>query len=303
MKTRHFISPILAVFFLFAVALVSCTKDDSPATLPDDEVQLAEDDAIVDEIFEEVDNIVESEVYELDQNGYQSVSFKSATEDVCKVVSVDHPDSTNFPKVITIDYGEGCSTVINGDTITKSGKIIIEVTNRWFWPGASRTITFEDYYVNNIKIEGTRTITNEGFNNDGHLQFHITLVDGKLTVNDTLFYTRESDRTRTWVITLNPLTDTVYVTGTMSGTNFRGLDYTRETIEPLTILRCPDFFYAWKIVSGQVLATVGDNEWILDFGDGTCDRTATLTRTHDGATKELGLIHRRRFLREIAQGQ
>ena len=301
MKKLNFLTPVMAISVLSFVLFFSCTKDNDSVSLSDADVEIAEDDAIIDEIYEEVDATVESEVYDLDKNGYQSVSLKSVTEDVCRTVTVDHPDSTYFPKIITIDYGDGCSTVINGDTIIKSGKIIVEVTDRWFVPGAQRIVTFEDYYVNNMKIEGTRTITNEGLNDELNLQFHIVLEDGKITVNDTLFYTRESDRTRIWVITDNPLTDTVFVTGTMEGINFSGLEYSREIIEPLTIIRCSEYSYRWKIVSGEILCIVGEEEWILDFGDGTCDRTTQITRTRDGATKELGLTNRRRHLRRLSQ--
>jgi hypothetical protein len=78
--------------------------------------------------------------------------------------------------VVTIDYGEGCTVIINGEEYTRKGMIKITVTERWFIEGASRTTTFIDFYMNDVKVEGTRTLTNIGANDDGNLEFSHELV-------------------------------------------------------------------------------------------------------------------------------
>ncbi len=64
---------------------------------------------------------------------------------------------------ITIDYGTGCTGFYDN---TRSGKIIINVTGPGGKMGSKRTVTFDDYYFNGIKVEGTKLFENLGANDD-----------------------------------------------------------------------------------------------------------------------------------------
>lgn len=63
-----------------------------------------------------------------------------------------------------MDFGTGCSIVFNGDTIVRSGQIIITVTDRKYVVGSEHIVTFNNFYMNGVKIEGTKTRTNLGMN-------------------------------------------------------------------------------------------------------------------------------------------
>jgi hypothetical protein len=270
--------------------------------LNDLDVELAEDDAIAEDVYNTVDAMIDDEVANLDANAYSSLTgLKSAIDNdpyVCKVISIDHPDdTTRFPKVITIDYGEGCTLEINGEQYTRRGVIQITVTNRWFLEGAQRTTTFIDFYVNDVKVEGTRTVTNNGTNESGNLVFSHRLQNGKLVFNDSLEYTRTSNGTREWVRAGSPLDDVWYIIGEREGTNAHGFTYRHEITNRLMMVRCEAFRYQWMIVEGKIEVTRNDKAGTIDYGNGTCDDTAILTI--DGEQREIKVRkryhNRRRF--------
>ena len=76
------------------------------------------------------------------------------------------------------------------------GTIIITVTGDPEEAGSQRIVTFEDYFVNGNQLEGTRTFTNDGINENGNPSFNVTLVDGRITTEGGEVFTREANKTR-----------------------------------------------------------------------------------------------------------
>lgn len=300
MKRKNLFTATLAlVAGMFVLTSCENVKTDDSNLITGIEIESAEDDAFVDDVFSNLDSEIDLEVASLDFAGYETSMLKSTDEDLytCKTVTVDHPDSTIFPKVITIDYGEGCPIEINGETFTRKGKIIITITDRCFMPDAERTVEFVDFYINEMKIEGTRTTVNKGENADGNLEFDMTLVGGKIIFNDTLKYTREAEKTREWVRAINPINDIWYITGGCSGVNLDGYEYSHTIVEKLMIIRCEEFNYRRAIVQGVVEIVRNGETSTIDYGDGTCDDAAILSR--NGEQVELKIrkrYHQRRRL-------
>lgn len=252
MKSKNvFIGLILVAAIGFFAQ--SCSKDEE-GTIPETDIVLAQDEAYVEAIFDEVDNLALAETKTLDDNDYVNPGLKSTFTDICYTVTVDHPDSTTFPKVVTIDFGDGCSIVFNGDTITRSGQIIITLTNRWFIPGAQHIMTFNNFYFNGAKVEGTRTVTYTGLNQRNRFEVDVELEYGKVSFGDA-FVTRTASHVREWAWHLNPLIDTVYVTGNASGVNTLGENYSRDIVEPLVYVRCSNLNYHWGLAGGKVEIT------------------------------------------------
>ena len=289
MKTRNWIfilSVVVAGAFLFS----SCQKNPAPGVLtPDDETTVA-DNTLMENLLDDAYNTADQAVIMVDGWIYNNdgSTLKSAMVDTCPKVTVDHPDSTRWPKVITIDYGEQC-TGFWGQT--RSGKIVVTITDRYMKPGSERTIELVNYYCNGIHVEGTRTIKNEGKNDNGNLVFRVQLEGGKITKNDTVFMTRDFVRYREWAEgadTRNPWDDVFFITGEANGTNFRGHTYQKVITSPLEVARTCRF-----IESGTVSITIDDRvPVILDYGDGTCDNKATLTK--GDKTKEILLKYHAR---------
>ena len=285
MKTKKWIflfTMMAGVSFFFT----SCEKSDTGAKVSEEELATAEDNALMETLLDDAINEADLAVLTVDDWIYNSdgSTLKSATVDSCPVITVDHPDSTFWPKVITVDYGDLC---VGLHDRTRSGKIIITITGRYMVPGSRRTVELVDYYVDGVHVEGTRTTTNEGRNDAGNLVFSTILKDGKITKNDTTIITREYERYREWVAgeeTRNRWDDVFFITGNGSGTTFCGHSYEMTITSPLERARSCRF-----IKSGTVSITIDDNPPItLDYGDGTCDNIATITNGDDTREIELG---------------
>lgn len=160
--------------------------------------------------------------------------------------------------------------------------------------GSTRTITFDEYYFNGIKVEGTKVTENMGENEDGNVVFSSTLTGGMLTFPDEVVVTREFYREREWVAgydTWNIWDDECLVTGYASGTTYKGVTYENTIKSALHWKRVCRFF-----VSGIIeINREGTEAFELDYGDDECDALATLRRGDE--EKEITLRFRHRKIR------
>ena len=138
------------------LSFISCQKDTSAVEQAG--INIADDNAVSDAVFEDIYSTTDNADIILDQMG-KSGSSKSmeVLADSCPTVTVTHPEAGIWPKVVTVDFGEGCAGLYDN---SRSGKIIIEVTGPRLEVGTKRTITFENYYFNGIKVEGTKVVEN-----------------------------------------------------------------------------------------------------------------------------------------------
>ena len=186
---------------------------------------------------------------------------------------------------MTINFGsEGCEGPFGN---IRKGVITIIVTDRYIKQGSVRTVTFNDFYVNDFKIEGTKTVTNEGRNDDGFMYFTVELTDGKVITPAGKEITHEFNRTRTWIegeLTKRWRWDDVYlIEGESTGVNRFGKTYTRTITSPLMVATA----CRW-IMSGTIEIQPEDRSLILlNFGNGECDDVATITV--NGEIKEIKL--------------
>ena len=251
---------------LFYMASCGNVDDAMDATAVGFDDVTVDTEASMDVAFEDVDNSVEAGInYEATEGG----KFFHDPLLECAVVTHDRDSNT-----VTIDYGDGCEGP--GGRI-RSGKILISYTDRRYVPGASRTVTFEDFYIDSVKIEGTRKITNTTTDSTSAPQFRVEVIDGKLSWPDGTFATRNSNHTRTWTRAENPAQDESRVEGSAEGLTRKGEEYTSVVTDPLVFKRrCLAQRYFFP-VSGVVETTSGENTMIIDFGDGECDNEATVT--------------------------
>lgn len=175
---------------------------------------------------------------------------------------------------ITVDFGTGC-TGPNGRV--RKGKIYIEFQGRRFLPGSTVTITTDGYSVDGILINGTRTEVNATESSEDAPKFTIS-EEVSITFLDGSIASRTATRTRTWNRTANPLQDSWTITGSAIGTSRKGVDYV------MTITKALVFKRACAIESKVVIPVEGTKEIVtdakkitMDFGNGTCDTTVTIT--------------------------
>jgi len=207
--------------------------------------------------------------------------------DSCPLVTVTFPEQGPWPVNVVIDYGTGCEGQYD---VVRSGKIILTLSAPRQETGSVRTLTFENYYVNGAKIEGTTVVTNTGLNNNSNVVFSVVLTGGKITFSDSKFIEREFERTReytagylTW---WTPWDDKCLITGVAAGTNLNGITYTALVKNSLEWQAACRF-----LVSGTIEFEVeGIEPFELDYGSGECDAIATLSRGDE--TKEITLRYR-----------
>jgi hypothetical protein len=285
MKTRFY----LMIASIAILSLMSCQKDTS--TIEQEGINIADDDAVSDAVFEDIFSTEDNASIILDQIVKSSVSKSEIiVSDSCPAITLTYPDEGEWPKVITVDFGEGC-TGLHGNV--RKGKIIIEVTGPRREAGSIRTITFENYYFNDIRVEGTKVVENMGYNENQNMVFSVILTGGKLTLPDGKFIERSFQHQREWtsgILTKNIWDDEYLITGTASGKTLNGAAYTNTITSALHWKRVCFF-----IVSGVLsIEREGKKDVEVDYGAGDCDAVAVVTI--GGESKEITLRHKMRTM-------
>ncbi len=260
MKTKNF--KILAIIFALGLfALSSCEK-------PDPDSQSAEDDARGSYIMADAFAVSNNEAGD-DGTG------KAAYPAGMTVVR----DSVAHTVTITFDNCEYLGKVRNG--------IIHIAYERLFNIGlraVNLNITFENYTIDGVKVEGTIETTFGGTYKVPEI--HVVATAMKATFPDGKFISWSSDMTYTitegfgdYDISNNVLE----ISGTINGTNRAGKDYT-SVWNKVTLKRiCPDGYP----VSGTVTITSDKGETVIDYGNGECDDEITIT--NEGVTVTINL--------------
>lgn len=274
----------LATLVLPATMLmVSCSKDDKKDSGNNNEEssKLTTANVTAEAMFEDANTEI---MIATQQNGMLSVGARSEDGTIttlgatgatgtngCATVTVT-PQGQTFPKTVVIDYGtSGCTGVLG---YTHKGKITYSITNRFIIPGSTIVATFENYSVNGYKVEGTYTVTNATTGNAPAITTQVT--GGKITYPDGTWYTHAGLRNfiqTSGVQTLSIAEDDEFsVTGSSSITasDNRKLDATIKT-PLLKKFTCPN------IVSGTVDFTYNNVKGLWSYGEGACDKTATIT--------------------------
>lgn len=268
----------LAMFIacsLFFTVFSSCQKD--PTTPAIDDVTLSQQETQSEIMLSDVDLLVDEAI---DSNASQlkSATLNTAYLTDCPVITLD---TTAVPQVLTIDFGTSCT---GKDGKVRSGKIIVTSTFFKTFPSV-RDKTFENYYVNGNKVEGTvtKTIEKDQVNHirTATLQEDVTITfaDGAGTAHRSANLTRQYQRG----VLLNPLDNRVVSWGKVEFTRLSGVTV-NKTISADTPLVFKTACH--QIVSGIVTITTSKGaSWTIDYGNGDCDNLATLTR--NGKTREI----------------
>jgi hypothetical protein len=190
----------------------------------------------------------------------------------CAEITITPNDST-YPKTITIDFGNGC---LGRDGKFRSGAVIVHLTAPLRRSGSVVTITFRDYYVNRVHLEGTKTISN--LSEPPMHKWSVQVVGGKVTFPTGRGYSYQSIKVKTQVEGMDTriVRDDVYEITSRSQTEFNsGLTITLNTETPLVKkVECP-----W-ISDGKLKIKINDRILFLDYGfptGGQCDNKALLT--------------------------
>jgi hypothetical protein len=274
MLIKNFFRLIFPTVILIALVNSGCNKENKEASL-DEEVTTVQDNTTAEKIFGDVSDIAD------EAHDSKSITKSGSDEDGfignCATITFD---TLEFPKTITIDFGD--TNCLCPDGRYRRGKILVSFTGPYREEGTVITHTFDNYFVNDNQVLGSKIVTNEGYNENDHLYFTIDIDGQIIKANGGGTITWVSNRIREWIEgeeTYDRFDDVYLITGEGSGTTASGYSFTEIITQPLRRELSCKFF-----VSGTFEFTPENKPVrILDYGDGTCDNIATVTvngKTH-----------------------
>jgi hypothetical protein len=198
---------------------------------------------------------------------------RAASDDRLACATVTRTGDKNAG-TLTIDFGNGCTDPRNN---VRRGKLIIEFQGRYRHPGSTWSLRHENYFINDVAVQGTRIVTNISDSEEGKQVHTIVLEDGKMTWPDQSVATRKLHRTRELERDQNNVLNRLIIYGTAEGNNRNGRGYNIEILEPLVYEHACAGVGVIIPVSGVKLIKNGDREITVDYGDGLCDNIVTIT--------------------------
>ena len=275
----------LAAFVAVLFAYTSCENDatkvsqlTSDDAIVNTKIDLASDDiaTIADQLFDDINS--NTITYRAIDN-MNSIFSNCATITRIPAFGTAITPGTQITK--TIDFGTTGCTLNNGNIVR--GKIII---NFVFQPTAvshTVTYTFDNFYHNNIKYEGTKTFTRSMTTQTATAAPHPIVVmelDMTITLPNGDQYERVGTRTRELVEGFNTpnFMDNIYkITGNWTTTAPNGNQHTATITEPLRAkMSC--IAVNKPILAKGIISFVRNNiTSTLNYGNGECDNIAVFT--------------------------
>lgn len=270
-RTMHALAgrTILLGLSMALTLLVSCNNDEATPDFSAEDTESAGSDAVEDTYFEDADDMMTDA---LEEDDAANAGGKVSTDERFSCASRERA-GTKESGSLRIDFGSGC-TDPRGNT--RKGVIVVEHAGRWNEPGSVLNISYENYSVNGIGIEGNRKVTVLSVV-DSTTTYDVVLTGGKITWPDGRVATREVNHKRERERHLNNLLNRLIIYGTAQGTFRNGRGYSIEILERLIYSHACLAQGVAIPVSGVKFIKHGDRELTVDYGDGTCDNIVTLT--------------------------
>jgi len=268
-------------------------KDEAEVRLTLQDTADVSEEALTDAYFSDLDDMAGIALSTPSETEYSSgrtsgsVTLEDdrfACDDIVVTIASDPASTAENPKgVLSIDFGSSGCADLKGNV--RKGKLIFTYQGKRFMPGSTVVTTAENYFINAVKLEGTRTLTNLQNSTADVPRFNVVLANGKATFPNESAATRESNITWQWNRAANPLDDNLQIehTSIASGTTRGGRSYAVTLLEDLVYKR-----HCGIAVSGIKKYLVdGKKEITIDYGDGTCDRAFSITV--NGNTRNISL--------------
>lgn len=257
---------------LFWVCMIAafwaCNDDDSPGVDEPINTEDVENVGSIDEATEEFTEVVTFSNEIISEAGNQG----GRPQATCYAV-IDESETENR---ITVTFEGECE---GEDGRYRSGSLILTWEGELFGPDFSYTITFDGFIVDDHQLDGSITVSDLVIEQN-HIGFSVVVSDGRLIYPDQTDITYGQDLT--YDIDFNePLS--VTVEGSLTGTNRSDKSYVAETRDPIKWIDGCD-----HPVSGSFTASFdGRPALTVDYGDGTCDNQAILSRGSESLTVDI----------------
>ncbi len=271
LKLRKFTLILLGVI-LVVLTLQSCNQEGENMDMTrEQELELVENSVLAEDIADEDVEIANS----ADVMEFQSESTFRTDDEACFSRSWDEATLT-----LTIDFGEGC---VGPFGKLRSGKIIVKYSEKGNFYSADRSITFENYFVNNNQIMGELFIEKHNLNEEGFYENNYT-VNISILFSGEQTFTITGERKREWIDGIrdgNPSNNVFRLTGSFNGRSTRGVNWSHTIIEPIIAdFNCKNagfFLFSKGIKEVSFSNNKRTRTRTVDYGNGTCDNTFTVT--------------------------
>lgn len=285
----------LSVALLLGAAVLYSCKKDNEATLSATDSQVVGSESVSASTSSEtsdlgnsvISNVSDTRLATAREGGditgsslYTSIIAKDKRLTGATITIVGTGTKSNPSGTVTITYPAAGVTT---DGVTRKGVIRIVYSGRRLQPTSTRTITFDGFYRNDVKVEGSyvvtvmdSTVTGGANPTDVNIKFkHTTQL--KLIFKDGTFITRSATLDVVWDYKIGaPLQSTVTINGAASGDNRKGVHY--ETTLSAIVYRFECFASGFVLpVSGTQTITADSRMFSIDYGTTGCDNTVTVT--------------------------
>jgi len=278
---------LLATILITGLVFSSCKKQDDDSTGSSGKEEFAtatsESDAAAEVVFDDVFNNVMGVSSEVGIGGtgvfgrvdVSSGRVEGVDTTTCYIVTTKQLSTIRFPLQITIDFGTGCTDRFGR---TRKGKIIVVYTGHLFIPGNSATTSFDGYYLDDIKVEGSHKLTNTGTTDKK--SYTTQVINAKLSQSNGNYIQWNSEKTIAQIeggaTPLIAIDDAYNITGQAGGSvqmDGKYFQWSTAITAPLT----KRFTCRWIAKGTLSLKKGSDAVAVLDYGSGSCDNKATFT--------------------------
>lgn len=224
--------------------------------------------------------------------------FKGDKYGECAAVVEDEENNTK-----TITFTEDCEGK-RGQI--RSGTMIISYSDTQGEAGSYRQVTFEDFYLNGVKIEGIRRTEILSVDENGSKTMQTTLTDGKMIYEDGTFKTKNAEMIR-YTHMEDGQKQYITLSGSKSGINSDGVEFSMEITTPIKfVYNCTGegIKKRGKIpVEGIKVTNDGQQTITTDFGDGSCDALVEVSKNGEVETVDLRKLKRGNRFKNIMKNK
>lgn len=265
---------ILIFGLSLTLLITSCKKKQKEE---DTETTSAAENSLASSIDNDMNNIADEAGRTKNISSFKTTESSSIMSS-CATLKFDTLVNTNADS-ITVNYGS--SNCVCNDGRSRRGSLLIVYTGKYKDSLTTITITPINYFVNDNKVSGQKTIKNLGHNSAGHLVYEINSNISIVKADNTGTIQWSGTRHREWLTgegTLIWSDDKYSITGSANGTNANGRSYTSVITPGKPLIRDMSLGCRKHFVSGELQHTPqGKPTRIIDYGNGTCDDKATVT--------------------------
>ena len=274
---------LMVVSFLAGLSMLfSCSNESEEENVLNSEtVEVATEMAVTESAENELFASVSDAVYLAERE--ESNEKSGNAESSCATISVK-PITNRYPKTITVDYGDGCTSTRG---ISRSGKIVIVISDSLHAADVEVEVAFDEFKVQGFIITGTLSFVNNGTSAvpSFYQQMELAMTNANgVTVQKT------KTATRKWiegVSTTDILSDDVFeVTSNAEVTSSNGWSYDYTVTEPLEIALNCEFIRKGVV---EINVSTMEEPIVVDFGGGTCDKRINISQGKDSGEEVIDL--------------